>query len=524
MKALTTWSRIVLAAVGMACAMHAGAEPLKIAMSGQITSMDPHYVNLFPNNNIAEHVFEKLVTLDADSHLVPGLAESWRLVSPTVWEFKLRRNVSFHDGHPFTADDVVATIARVPNVKNSPGPFTVYVRAIASTQIVDAHTIRFTTREPYPLLPNDLSTIYIVEAKYRDAPTEDFNNGRAMIGTGPFKFVSYRSGDAVELVRNDAYWGRKPDWERVTFRQITNSASRVAALLANDVQVIENVPTPDLQRIRDNRILTTIDKVSHRVIFLTLDSFRDVTPDVTAKDGKPLDRNPLKDARVRQALSLAIDREAIKARVMEGLAVPTKNLVPNTLFGHNAALAPDPYNPGRAKALLAEAGFADGFAVTIHAPNNRYVNDEQIAQTIAQMWTRIGVTTRVDAMPMSALLAHAPKNEYSVAMLGWGAATGEASSPLRTLLATVDKDRGNGSFNWGRYSNKRVDALLDDALKTTEDARRLALLQEAVGLAMNDVGLLPIHHQVTSWAMRKDIVYAARTDEYTLAWAMTRRR
>ena len=527
-RSLNPWRQwagaVVTVAALIAAPLGAYAEPLKVALSGQITSMDPHFVNLFPNNNIAEHVFEKLVRLDENSKLVPGLAESWKVINPTTWEFKLRRGVKFHDGSEFTAADVVATLERIPAVKNSPGPFTVYTKAIAGIKVVDPYTIHFTTKEPYPLLANDLATIYVVSKKFKEAPTEDFNAGRAMVGTGPYRFISYRQGDAVELERNEAYWGKKPDWTKLTFRIITNDAARVAALLANDVQVIENVPTPDLKRIRDNRILQIQEKVSHRVIFFTLDTSREQTPYATAKDGKPLAKNPLADTRVRQAISLGIDREAIKSRVMEGLSVPTKNLVPSTMFGHNPKLAPDKFDPVAARKLLTEAGYPEGFALTLHGPNNRYVNDEQITQTVAQMLSRIGIATKVETMPMSALLGRGPKHELSMAMLGWGASTGEVSSPLRALLATVDKDRGNGAFNWGRYSNKKMDALLDEALRTVDDKKRLTLLQDAVAEAMNDVGFLPIHHQVTTWAMRKDVSYAARTDEYTLAYQMFKRR
>jgi peptide/nickel transport system substrate-binding protein len=511
-----------LIAAATAAALGCGgaqAQDLRIGLGADVTSMDPHFVNLFPNNNIAEHVFEKLITLDADSRLIPGLAESWKAVDPTTWEFKLRKGVKFHDGTEFTAEDVAFSIDRVGKIPNSPGPFTVYTKAIKEVQIVDPYTIRFKTGTVYPILPNDLSTIYIVSKKVASGlGTEDFNSGKAMVGTGPFKFVGFKRGDRVEMARNDAYWGAKPAWARVTFRILPSDPTRVAALLSGDVDAIENIPTADFTKLKANPNFTTSEKTSHRIIFYHVDQFRENSPFVTDKSGKPLEKNPLMDVRVRQAISKGIDREAIKSRVMEGLAVPSANLVPAPMFGHNPSLQPDKYDPEGARKLLAAAGYPNGFALTIHGPNNRYVNDDQISQTVAAMLQRIGIQTRVETMPMGVYLGRASKLEFSFAMLGWGASTAEVSSPLRSHLATYDKDRGMGTFAWGRYSNKKVDELIAQALETVDDAKREKLLQEAVGIAMNELGLIPLHHQINTWATRKGVTYTPRTDEYTLAF------
>jgi peptide/nickel transport system substrate-binding protein len=496
----------------------ANAQELRIGLGADVTSMDPHFVNLFPNNNIAEHVFEKLITLDADSRLIPGLAESWKAVDPNTWEFRLRRGVKFHDGSDFTAEDVAFSIDRVAKIPNSPGPFTVYTKSIRDVQIVDPHTIRFRTATVYPILPNDLSTIYILSKKVATgAGTEDFNAGKVNVGTGPLRFVSFKRGDRVELASNDAYWGPKAAWSRVIFRILPSDPTRVAALLSGDVDAIENIPTADFTKLKSNPGFATSTKASHRIIFYHLDQFRENSPYVTDKAGKPLAKNPLMDLRVRQAISRAIDRDAIRTRVMEGLALPTANLVPPPMFGSVPTLQPDRYDPEGAKKLLAAAGYPDGFALTIHGPNNRYVNDDQIAQTVAAMLQRIGIQTRLETMPMNVYLSRASRLEFSFAMLGWGASTAEVSSPLRSHLATFDKERGWGAFAWGRYANQRVNDLLSRALETVDDAKREKLLQEAVTIAMTELGIIPLHHQVNTWATRKGIAYTPRTDEYTLA-------
>jgi peptide/nickel transport system substrate-binding protein len=503
----------------LALSINAGlAAELSIALGADVTSIDPHFHNLTPNNNVGGHIFEPLVTKDARGKLTPGLAESWRTVDDLTWEFRLRKGVKFHDGSEFSAADVAFTLDRVPTVPNSPSPFTTYSKQIAEKVIVDPHTIRLKTAMPYPLMPNDMGTILIVSGKAaKGASTDDFNSGKAAIGTGPFKFVRWQKGDRIELARHDAYWGPKPAWDKVTFRIITSDPTRVAALMAGDVRAIDNVPTADLARVLKDPGLSLYRVVSHRVMYLHLDSSRDKSPFVTDKAGRPLERNPLKDVRVRRALSRAINRQALVDRVMEGAARPTGQLMPEGMFGYTPALKPEPYDPDGAKKLLAEAGYPNGFGLTLHGPNNRYVNDEQIAQAIAQMLTRVGVATRVETMPSSVYFSRANKLEFSLILVGWGSDTAEASSPLKALLATYSKEKGMGQANRGRYSNPKVDAALEQALATVDDARREKLLQQATEIAMTDLGIIPLYHQENLWATRKGVGYAPRADERTFA-------
>jgi peptide/nickel transport system substrate-binding protein len=481
--------------------------------------MDPHFFNLFPNNNIAEHIFDKLVQMDADSRMIPGLATSWKAVDPTTWEFKLRKGVRFHDGSELTAEDVAYSIDRVAQIPNSPGPFVAYTKAIVGKQIVDPYTIRFKTAAPHPLMPNDLSTIYIVSKKVATGlSTEDFNTGKATVGSGRFKFVRYVNGDRVELARNDAYWGEKPPYEKVTFRIVKNEASRVAALLSGDVDAIEQPPIADLPRLKADPKFTVTSKISHRVIYFNFDHLDRVSPFVSARDGKPLAKNPFLDLRVRKAVSKAINRQAIAERVMEGQATPAGQLVSEKLFGNVPGMKAEPYDPEGARKLLAEAGYPDGFNLTIHGPAGRYVNDEKIVQAVAQMLTRVGIVSKVETAPMAPYSARASKQEFSFHMVGWGASTGEASSPLRSLLATFNRDKGLGAVNWGRYSNAKVDYVIEQALQQVDDDNRRAMLQQATKLSMDDLGIMPVHFQYTIWATKKNVAYTPRTDEYTLAF------
>jgi peptide/nickel transport system substrate-binding protein len=514
--------RIVAIAVSVAAfalgSPAAHAADLSLALSADVTSMDPHFHNLTPNNNVGNHVFETLVAKDARGRLTPALAESWRPVDDLTWEFRLRKGVKFHDGSDFTAADVVFSLDRVPTVPNSPSPFTTYMKQITEKQIVDPLTIRFKTAAPYPLMPNDMGTIMIVSARAaKGASTEDFNAGKATIGTGPLRFVRWQKGNRIELARFDGYWGQKAPWDRVTLRVITSDPTRVASLLSGEVRAIENVPTADLARISKQQDLSVYRIVSHRIMYLHVDSNRDVSPFVTDKAGKPLPKNPLKDVRVRRAISKAINRQALVDRVMEGAARAAGQLMPEGMFGWTPALKPEPYDPDGAKKLLAEAGYPDGFSLTIHGPNDRYVNDDQIAQAIAQMLARIGIATRVETMPSSVYFTRANKLEFSLLLVGWGSDTAEASSPLKALLATYSADKGLGQANRGRYSNPKMDALLQQALATVDDAKREKLLQDATQVAMSDLGIVPLYHQENVWATRKGVAYTPRADERTFA-------
>jgi peptide/nickel transport system substrate-binding protein len=493
-----------------------------MGVGAPVTSIDPHYHQLSPNTAVAHMIFSGLTTTDGHARVVPDLAESWKAIDATTWEFKLRKNVRFHDGTPFTADDVIFSFERAPNVEGSPSSFGIYARGKQFLK-VDDHTVHIRTAAPYPLMPNDVSQVFIISRKHgQGAKTPDYNSGKAAVGTGPYKFVEYTPGNRIVMQRNDQYWGDKPAWARVIFRGIKSDPSRVAALLAGDVDMIEEVPATDMPRLKADSKVAIAQTVSNRIIYLHLDHFRDDSPFVQGKDGKPI-KSPLRDVRVRKAISMAIDREAIISRVMEGQAIKAGQLLPEGFFGVSTKLKPVAYDPNGAKKLLAEAGVPNGFRMTIHSPNDRYPNDAKIAEAVGQMLSRIGIDTQVVTMTQGVFFRDASTGspdkgpKFSFILVGWGSGTGEASSPLKSLLATFDRDKGMGASNRGRYSNPQVDKLINDALATNEDAKRAALLAQATEVAIEDVGIIPLHYQVNTWALRRGFSYKPRTDEYTLA-------
>ncbi|MBX3651347.1 MAG: ABC transporter substrate-binding protein [Burkholderiales bacterium] len=520
-KPLITFASCLLALV-LHAAPAASAAELRIGLSGEVSSLDPHLLASQPNLTVARHVFESLTDVDPQTRLIPGLAESWRALDPLTWEFRLRRGVKFHDGSEFTAEDAVFSLARPLSIRGSPGGFASYVRAVESATAVDSHTLRVKTKYPYGALPEDINSILIVSKKAaQNAGPEDFDSGRAMVGTGPYRFLRYQRGDRLELARHDQWWGKTPAWDRVTLRVVPADPSRTAALLSGELDAIEHVPSADLKNINKNKKLITIQTTSWRTILLHLDQYRAQPPGVSGADGKALEKNPFMDLRVRRAMSMAIHREAIVSRVMEGLAVPAANIVSPGVFGHNPALKAAPYDPEGARRLLAEAGYPQGFRITLAGPNNRYINDEQILQTIAQLLTRVGVQTRVEAAPMSAFLGRVRKEDTAVSLLGWGSFAADLA--LRSLIAGPNPEKGYGAWNWGRYANPKVDALMEQALGSTDRGRRETLAREANTLAMNDLAIIPLHHQVVSWAMRANLAYTPRTDEFTFAHHFTPR-
>jgi peptide/nickel transport system substrate-binding protein len=500
--------RFLAAAVFLvACATH--AQSLMLGTKLELNTLDPHFFAAFPTNSSMQYFFDKLVEYDDKLRIAPSLATSWKLVDDHTWQFNLRRGVVFHDGTPFTADDVVFTIERVPNVPNSPNSFSQFTRGIESVKKVDDNTILIHTKAPNPQMLSDLANIFIVSAKAaKGATTADFNSGKAVVGTGPYKLVEWVNGERLVVERNEKYWGTRPQWAKVTEKVIAKDPPRLAALLAGQVDAIDAVPIPDLERLRKENRFALFRGAAALVHYVALDSARDVSPFVTAKDGRPLASNPLKDPRVRKALSLALNRDAIVKRVMEGSAQPAAQLLPEQYPTASRTLKPDAYDVKKAQALLKEAGWADGFRLVLHATGDRYPNDSAVAQAIAQMWTRIGIKAEVEVLPGAVFFTRASKQEFSAFTAQYGAE--DSLNSLRALVATNDPSKGFGTANRTRYSNPVVDNLLTEALVTMDDELRQQKLERAINFAMGDQPVIPVFYPIFDFAARKDLVITPR--------------
>lgn len=511
--------RFCLPLAALAFSAGASAADLKVGVASEVTTLDPHFFHLTSNTEIHKALYSGLVTQDAEMRVVPDLAVSWKTLDTTHWEFKLRPGVVFHDGTPLTADDIVFTYTRARDVPNSPGPFQQYLKHVVKTTATDPQTVVVETDGPDPILLNELQNVWIVSHKIgAGATSADYNSGKVAIGTGPYKLAEWVPGDHITLARFDGYFGAKPDWERVIFRPIVNDAARTASLLSGDVDLIGSVSANDLERVRANPALTVSTMESNRCFFWSVDVDRDNSPLVTDLDGKPMNKNPLKDVRVRRAMSKALDRNALVSRVMQGQGVPASQFMPAGVPGTSSKLKPEAYDLEGAKKLLAEAGYPNGFGLTVASTNDRYINDAAMTQAVGQMWSRLGLKVTVATFPKAVYFPRAVKLEYSVLLSGNSTDTSEPLSQLNYLLGTYNAAKGIGAGNYGRYSNPELDKILAKAGVTLDDGKRAEIIAEAYELALGqDVAAIPMLFQITAWGMKKGIGYGGFPQDATVA-------
>ncbi|WP_180900365.1 ABC transporter substrate-binding protein [Martelella soudanensis] len=510
-------SLLIASVLTVALGAGALAEDLNIGVGASITSIDPHFYNASPNNNIAMQIFDRLTERTAAGKLVPGLAESWEATGDSEWTFHLREGVKWHDGEPFTSDDVIFTLSRAGDVPNSPGGFGGFMRAVENASAPDAQTVVITTDGPAPNLPGNLANIAIVSRHAgEDATTADYNDGVAAIGTGAFKFKSFSKGDSVVLERNPDWWGHAVDWDTATYRMLTSNGGRTAALLSGDVDIIDTPPAVDIPRLEETDGLHVRSTAGLRAIYL-MPNYRslDEITGVSGKSGAALAENPLTNVSVRKALSTAIQREAIVERIMEGTATASAQWLPETAFSYAPSQTVKVPDLEAAKALLAEGGYPDGFAVTLYVPTDRYPNAPAVAQAVAQMWTRIGVETSVEALPWATFSGK--RSEFGIHLIGLGNSTFDSSSMLVNALGTINPEAGMGASNRSNYSNPDLDKITLEALQISDDDAREAKLIEAVEFAMEDQAIIPLYQQSNAWAMRNGIDYEPRIDERTVA-------
>ena len=500
----------------------AQAKTLRWSTQGDPQTMDPYSQNEQLTNNVNGQVYEKLVDRDKQLNIIPVLAISWQQVSGQVWRFKLRPNIRFHDGTPFTADDVVFSIERA---KHPNSQVRVYANALGTPVKIDDLTVELRQDKPNPILLEHLTTFAMMSKAWAvknkaDKPL-DFKNkeetfaSRNANGTGPFMLVSREPDIKTVLKRNPNWWGKfEGNVDEIIYRPISSDATRVAALLSGEVDLIQDPPPQDMARLRSNPAIRVVDGMENRIVFFGFDQFRDELQYSSVKG-----KNPFKDKRVRQAFYQAIDIEAIKTKTMRGQSFPTGANTPSDKPSTPEVEKRFPYDRAAAKKLLVEAGYPAGFEVTLDCPNNRYINDEEICVAVAAMLAQIDVKVRVNALPKAVYFPKLEKNDTSMYMLGWGGAITDAQTTLDPVLHSKD-GKGKGEYNYGRYVNAKLDELADQAAVETNPEKRKAIVTEALLAHKNEFNNLPLHRQVIPWATRSNVKVVHRADNWVEAsWA-----
>jgi peptide/nickel transport system substrate-binding protein len=530
--------RFVPLLLGLLFTMFAAqGQTLRWASQGDSQTMDPHSQNESMTNMINGQLYERLTRRDRQLNLVPALATEWTQVSPLVWRFKLRPGVKFHDGSPLTADDVVFSVNRA---KEQTSQIAVYANAVGVARKVDELTVEFQMSSFNPIFLQHLDTLWIMSKtwceKYRVMRPLDFKNKEESFtsmnanGTGPYMLVTRQPGIKTVFKRNANWWG----WSRpspagapavirgdaaglgsvpapgpegnvqdVVFTPIGNDATRLAALVSGEIDFVLDPAPRDVPRLRSTGGVKVIDGPENRIIFIAMDQGRDKLLYANV----PGDKNPFKDLRVRRALYQAIDIETMRTKLMNGLSTPTGGLTPAAVAAYDdpkleARLLP--FDIAAARKLMAEAGYADGFEVTLDCPNNRYINDEEICQALAAMWAQLKVKVRVAAMPRVTFFPKIEKLDTSLYLYGWGGAITDAESILTPVFRNRG-ERGVGAYNYGNVRNDKFDELAAQSSTEVDPARREQLIKAALTEFREQVHVIPLHRQMIPWAARSNV-------------------
>jgi len=518
----------VLRAAALAAAIALAAAPalaktLRFSSQGDITTIDPHGNNEGFTNAFLDNIYETLVTRGKDLKIVPGLAETWTQASPTVTRFKLRAGVRFHDGTPFTADDVVFSVQRALSDTSN---FKPYLAGVKEARKVDDLTVEIVTTGPAPVLIPQLTEVRIMSkawcTKHNVTKPQDFKNKeetfatRNANGTGPFILRTREADVKTVAVLNSNWWGkREGNVTEIVYQPIKSDGTRLAALISGEIDFVLDPPPQDIPRLKQDAKIRVVEGNENRTVFFGMDQFRDELLYSSVKG-----RNPFKDKRVREAVQHAIDVNAIRTQVMRGLSVPAGIMFAPQVDGYPKELdKPAKVDREKAKKLLAEAGYPQGFEVTLDCPNNRYVADEKICVAAAAMLAQVNIKVKVNAQPRTIWSPKIQSMDTSFYMLGWGVPTFDAQYSLQSLLRTRIDKSADGDYNLGRYSNPKVDALIDQLKTEVDPKKRAAIAREVTQLHQADVGHIPLHHQVIPWAMRANVSVVHRADNrLTVKW------
>ena len=492
------------------------AHTLRVANQGDAVSMDPHSLNETMLLSFTGNIYEPLVARDKNLQLTAGLATTWRRLRPTLWSFPLRKGVTFHDGSPFTADDVVFSFQRAMGEGSDIRSMTGMIKEVRK---VDDFTVEIETLAPMPILPDVITQAYIMSKKWceenkaekpvdRRKGIENTASFKAN-GTGPFRLKERQPGSRTTLVRHPNYWGKvEGNVDEVVFTPIGSDATRVAAMLSGELDLMEPVPLQDVERLKADSKLKVLQGPELRTVFLGMDQKRGELLFSNVKG-----KNPFKDKRVRQAFYQAIDIDGIKTKVMRDAATPTALMMAPGVRGFEADLNKRlPYDPDGARKLLADAGYPGGFELAMNCPNDRYVNDSKICQAVAANLARIGVTVKLQAESKTTYLPRIMRRDTSFFLLAWTPNSYDAHNVFLSLLATPDA--GAGQFNLGSYSNTRVDELIGQIQKETNPDARAAQIREVNKIHQDDIGHIPLHQQALAWVTRKNIDLAQFADNF----------
>lgn len=489
-------------------------DSVTIALATDVSSLNPYGQDNNVTNQVMFHVYEPLVTQDRDLSIIPCLADSWEESEDGMaWTFKLHEGVKFHDGSDFTSEDVVASYdyAREPGSSYN-SRFT----SVESVEAVDDYTVVIHMKNKYPLLLTDLAMVCISNKENIEGKTPE-EVGSSVIGTGRYKLVEHVKEDHIDMVANEEYWGGAPEIKSVRFRPISNAATRTATMLSGELDVMGGVSVQDVERLEATEGIHVVSEPSMEMIYMNMEQMLDDNPAVEGGG------NPLKDVRVRQAMYQAIDTDMIINNVMQGHAYPTATLIRDTFNGYSPELERFPYDPEAAKALLAEAGYPDGFTITLDAGSDITVNSSEVAQAVAGYLEKVGIKVNLNLMPSATFLPHIRPYEHKTGLLisAWSVYTGEGITMMNQHCYTYDQEKGTGNANRGHYSNPEVDKLISEAMQESDKERRAELTKQIDKMTHDDVAYIPLYVQENIFAVKDDIDYTPRFNKYIFAWEIS---